>query len=323
MRVARVSLRNVRSLPDREISFCQPDGRPHDAVLVTGPAASGKTTLLEVIAMAKERVGGYGSAARPRAFLRPGEPNGHVGVWLVLDEGERRRAGLAEPIAKLSVPLSGAPEPHDPRLAKFLASYSHGPDVGLMDYFPAGRALSPSVGNEPPPDERTEGRLRLGREPDKYRGVLPWLRAALVGDAAHTATTLREAGLVLGADAPDPLQGFRQMLAQMCPWLRVQGLSGDGSAVMFVRRGGGAVPALELSDAERDAVLLCASWQRLGLCRSVALIDRLEQHAHPDDQKRWLDTLTATGDNQLIVATSSERLLQEVPAAQHVVLARD
>ena len=44
-------------------------------------------------------------------------------------------------------------------------------------------------------------------------------------------------------------------------------------------------------------------------------------YAHPDDHVRWLGALGAAGErNQLVVATTSERLLATVPARQIVRL---
>jgi hypothetical protein len=323
MKLARVRLHSVRDLPDGEIVFTHPDGRPFDVAVVTGPAASGKTTLLEAIAMAKERVASYGRAARPRAFLRRGEANGLVELTLLLDEGERRRAGLAEPVAKLTVQLSGARDDHDPRLVKLLASYSHDPAVGLVDYFPANRRLLPELGAEPPPSEATEARLRLSNDLDKYRGVVPWLRDALTADAAHIAGALRDSGLVTSLAAPDRLAAFRSALRAMCPWLRLVGLCKDGRTLGFARDNGCEPLLFELSDAELDAVLLVASFLRVGHANSLVLIDRLDLHAHPDDQLRWLEALAALApSSQLIVATTSERLLREIPAAKQIHLGR-
>jgi predicted ATPase len=109
------------------------------------------------------------------------------------------------------------------------------------------------------------------------------------------------------------------MLAHMCPWLRLHGVAADGESVVFVRRSGEMPTLFELSDGERDAVLWCASSERVGLDHSVVLIDRPEAYAHPDDVARWLSTLERNG-NQRIVATTSEALLRAVPAAQHIRL---
>jgi energy-coupling factor transporter ATP-binding protein EcfA2 len=315
LKLTRVTLRNVRNLPDGDIAFAHPDGRPFEVALVTGPSAAGKTTLVEAIAMAKERVAGNGRAARPRAFLRHGASNGLVELTLLLDVSERQRAGVVEPVVRLTVQLSGALDDHDARVVALLRSSS-------MDYFPARRRLAssfePVTAFEWTTDEGVEARMRLSNDPDKYRGLVPWIRDALLGAATQLASRIRDTGLVLGSELPDALAPFRQMLASLCPWLRLGGLARDGATPMFARNDG-STPALpDLSDAELDAVLISASWQRARPEHGIVLIDRLDLHAHPSDQLRWLQTLTSAGDNQLVVATSSEALLRGVPAAQHV-----
>lgn len=321
MKLTRLRLQNVRSVADGEYGFTHPDGRPFDIALVTGPAASGKTTVLEAIAMAKERVASSGRPAKPRELLRAGQSHGLVELTLLLNDDERKRSGITDPIAKIGVALSGAHGDTDERLVRLLGTYSHDPAIGIVDYFPANRALTAPFGMEPPPDDATERRLRLSRDPDKYRGILPWLSKNLLRQASALETQLRQGGMVMSTDAVDPLADFRATLAAMCPWLRLEGLAGDGMTPMFVRSDGSNPPILELSAAEQDAVLFAATLRRVGLERSLVLIDRPDLHADPEDQQRMLQTLAAP-DNQLIVAGSSDRLRQVIPAAQHVTLVR-
>ncbi len=321
MKVTRVRLENVRNLEDGEHVFTYPDGRPHEIVLLTGPSASGKTTFLELIAMAKERVASSGRPTRPRDFLRTGASNGLVEITLALRDAERRRFGIGDPIAKLRVQLSGAPSDHDPRLCELLRAYSHSPAVAKLEYFPAQRALTLPLGMEPAPDENTERRLRSSSDHDKYRGVVPWLRAQLAAAAVRLSRELDTRGMVMSSDTVDPIAGFRETLAAMCPWLRVAGLGPDSATPMFLRRDGSSPPIFELSAAEQDAVLLAGTWHRVGLASSLILIDRPDLHADPDDQLGWLRTL-AGADNQLLVTAKSERLGATLPPSAQIALRR-
>lgn len=321
MKLTRLRLENVRSVADGEYGFTHPDGRPFDIALVTGPSASGKTTVLEAIAMAKERVAPSGRPARPRDFLRAGQSHGLVELTLLLNDDERKRSGISDPVAKIRVAVSGARGETDPRLVDLLGTYSHDPAIGVVDYFPQNRALTAPFGMEPPPDVATERRLRLSRDDDKYRGIIPWLRHNLLLRAGALETELRRGGMVMSTDLVDPLADFSSTLAAMCPWLRLDGLAGDGATPMFLRSDGSSPPILELSAAEKDAVIFAATLRRIGHARSLLLVDRPDLHADPDDQTRILQTLAAP-DNQLIVAASSDRLRREIPAAQHVTLVR-
>ncbi len=325
MKLLRIRCENLRGVADGDYSFTQPDGRPHDISLIVGPAASGKTTLLEAIAMAKERVAPYGVAGRPRVLLAPGASNGRVELTLLLSDEERHKSGLADPIAEVGIMLSGAAPDVDPRLVALLRAYDHRGSAAIFDFFPADRRLSMPLGMEPPPRETDERRMRLRSDPDKYRGVVAWLSAQLLRRAGQLDNQLREEGLLFtAAGSPgrgDPLAGFRATLAEMCPWLRLDGLASDGATPMFMRLDGSTVPVLELSAAERDAVLLAGTLHRIRMSRSILLIDRPDLHAAPDDQLRWLRILAGAG-NQVIAAATSERLEREIPAPQQIVLRR-
>jgi len=322
MKLLRLHLKHCRDLPDGDYPFTQPDGSPHDRVVITGPSASGKTTLLQAIAMVKECMAGYGPQHDPRAFLRQGEGTGAARLTLLLDETERQRADTREPIVTLEVRLSGGlGEPPPPGVKKLLGRYRHDPDIPLVDYLPASRDLPITPVDVPPPTERDEARLRLAARPRKYEGVVPWLREALLAEASRAAAKLRDEGLAIGApgQGDTPLDAFRDNLATLCPWLRLTGLDHAGRDPVFERRNGSRPTIATLSSAERDAVLLATNGPRLGLRRSVLLIDRPDLHAHPADQNRWLDVL-AQEDNQLLIATSSPAILDSVSPGQVINL---
>ncbi len=314
MKLIRAGLENVRTVVDGEYSFAHQNGRAFDVALLRGPAASGKTTLLEAIAMAHQRVASRGRPARPRDFLRAGRSNGTVELTFVLNDGERQRFGLSDPIAKFKVMLSGAPTEVDPRIERLLEASD------ALDYFPSHRQLSEPFGMEPAPDEATERRIRLSSDRDKYRGVVPWLREQLLRRATTLTARLQEGGMVMRADAADPLAGFRETLAGLCPWLRLQGLALDGRTPMFLRRNASTPPMFELSASEQDAVLISATINRNPHEDTVVLIDRPDLHAGPEDQVRWLQTLAGRHRCQLIVTSASETLAREIPEAQHVLL---
>ena len=311
MKLLRVTLDKVRNLADGVYDLAHATGTPHDIVLITGPTASGKTTFLEVIALAKELYAPYGSVPDPRPFLRQGEPNGRVELTLALSDQERELAGMDDPIALLEVRLAGSP-PWEPnaKLVELLSRYSHDSEHGKFAYFPANRRLDPAweLGQEPPPNEAAEGRLRLSKDPRKYRGVGSWLRAGLVGDALTADAQLRASGMVVASQASGALAEFRDAIATLCPSLRLGGSLADASlshadAIWFERRDGRRSFLGELSAAEQDAVLLCATFCRVGLAHSVALIDRPD--LHKDDAVVWLRALRGLApDNQLIAAVN-------------------
>jgi hypothetical protein len=116
------------------------------------------------------------------------------------------------------------------------------------------------------------------------------------------------------------LAPFGEGLARLCPQLRFAGLGPDARTPWFERADGSGIPIEELSDGERDAVLLVATHARIGLTGSVVLIDRPELYVSAPAHGVWLQGLAQLGRNQIIAATSSETLLRETPSAQVIRL---
>ena len=306
MKLTRIATERVRTLPDGEHRLAHSDGRPHDIAVISGPPASGKTTLLTAITMAIGRVAPRGRPSRPRDFLRHDDSNGRVELTIVLSAEERKASGYKDPIGTIGVMLSGSPVDNDERVVGVLRR-------GVVDYVPCRRQLTEPIGMEPPPDERAEQRMRLSDDPDKYRGVLSWLRQRLMHRASAVTAKLQEGGMVMAGDASasDPLADFRATLATMCPWLRLAGLAGDGRTPMFVRDDGSRTPAMELSATEQDALLIATTAHRFWKPGALVLIDRPDLHAGAELARTWLAVLGAAFGCQLVVTGPSDGLAPE------------
>jgi energy-coupling factor transporter ATP-binding protein EcfA2 len=316
-------LENVRGVPDGMYSFDDArTGALLDVVIVTGGPGSGKTSLLEAIATAKEAVGSYGNPPDPRRVLRRGAARGRIGATWVLSEEERTSAGLDRPEQVTEWDLgTGSPRADvDPALRRLFAAYSRDPARGKVEYFPANRSLAAQFG--PRLSEDAEVRLRLGTDPGKYGGLLSRLRDLARADAGRLAEMARTRGVVLRRDLPDSLGSFREMLATLVPGLRLDSVDlEDDGAVRFVRRDRRPVELVELSECERQGVLVALAFWGFGLSQSLVLLDEPELHMHASERVRSLQALVALGrDNQIIVATGSTEIVQAATRAQVVDL---
>src|SRR5690349_18523054 len=95
MRLRGARCLGVAGVPDGDYSFLDPSsGAALDFVLVTGPSASGKTRLLEVIALAKEAIAPYGTPHETAHLIRTGSRGAKVVLAWEFDEEERGYAGL-------------------------------------------------------------------------------------------------------------------------------------------------------------------------------------------------------------------------------------
>jgi energy-coupling factor transporter ATP-binding protein EcfA2 len=295
-------------------------------VLVTGPSASGKSSLLDAIAAVKESAGPYGTPPDAAALGRSSGSSGRIEATWLLSADEVRRAQLGGATWVTTLPIGPkAPAPNrDPKLASVLGQYFHEPSHGKFELFPANRRLivdGPPRGVVPPLSERAEARLRLGRAPDKYACVRSWLVDLGVADGMRIAGRVAGRGVLLKRDVPDSLASVKRGIAELAPHLRMIGVEERGGrhAVLFQRADGAEVELEALSDSEQQAVLFAAVFRRIALSRSIVLIDQPELFFHPDDHTRVLHALGGLGeDNQIFAATTSEGILRE--AAPHQII---
>ena len=329
MKLVRLKLANVGAIVDGEYALVdRRTGRPLDVVIVTGGPASGRTTFLEAIIAAKEGVGAYGPPPDGSRLLRSGASSGRIEATWWLSAQEVERAGLREPAARTVLELRSegrARSRHDPRLETLFASYSHDSSLGKVDYFPDNRQLVVASWRPmaPPLSEQAEAKARLGRDPDKYAPVIRVFVDLAIEQGLRANAALAERGIALRLSAPDAFGPLRAAIARILPDVRFASVDArDGAPqVLFERRDGSHVRLDRLSAFEQQGVLFAVSFWRIGLEHSLVLVDEPELHVHPREHARFLRAIVGLGtDNQVIVATGSEAIVQEATPWQLVDL---
>jgi len=329
VKIVELTLECFLGAPDGTYSFQHPHTlEPLPVVVVTGPAQSGKTSLLEAIAAVKELAGSYGAPPDARSLVRRGCRAGSaIATWRLSPE-EMERAGTSQAVWRTEVTVgevARAPDV-DPRLRSILETYSLEPRCGKFEYFAADRRLPRRDGlaEEPMLPSTIEATMRLRRGAEKYMGVHRALVECALGDATRRLTLLNERGIAFASEEEDAMTPYRKVLAGLLPNLRLDGLATNRGqqVVRFVRRDGSWSTLTELSEGERQVVLLAVTFLRLGLNDSVVLIDAPELHLHPDNHVVVLQSLAGLGvDNQLIVATASPEIVRFASPHERIQLA--
>ena len=297
MRVRHFSFHGVRALDGlkRDLPRKEPD-----LVVVHGRYTKGKTTFLDTLAAAKERVGPYGSGDGRWEML----PSSSIGAAKVkldweLSERERARAGLRDDL------LSGEPI--------------------------LGRGLAPA---DPPKVLRA----LLSQRPDAERGSIHYLHDTrdLSGPASYDATatafgdrlTTRNGKF---ADLYDLLDKADQRTArelgaarfsELFPALEIVGLRRTGISFVPVlrdRESGAERTYHQLSLAERHGFLVALYTAKAPIVDSVFLLDAPELGFGDEGAVDIVRALLRwTQHTQVIVATASEAV-KKMPEVAHLV----
>lgn len=305
MKIQRMTFLGVRGLSDATFDLTDPaSGAPHGVVLITGPAASGKTRVLEAIVAAKEGIAPYGPLGPGGPWIAAGGTAAKVAMTFALDEEEQTYAGTQQP----TMDGETAFLPHRPRaeadegLIALLERYDHQNGTGKIEYFPTNRRIPafPPFHGTNTLEQRV---LRPGKDPRKYSFVLRFLRDLEDNKALEKAFAEKLASLstTVGYERVGPT---------------------DGMPRCFQSRGATGLAPTELSDAESDAVIFAATSVVIQLRRSIVLVDRPELFTDPRDLPRLYTGLRALGeDNQLFLATSSPELIAAAEGALVLKLA--
>ncbi len=305
MKVSHLKLRGIAGLPDLDCDFISPTtGKPHDLVVISGPEASGKTRLVELMVAVLEAVAPYEGIVRASDWYADAARGARVELDLWLGDAPAT-TGVGGPAATahavVDFTANGVSVGIDRAFARQLAHYDHDPARGKREYFPEDRQRSWGA--------RTDGLgaieqslLRSSKDPQKYSFV-PRFLAEL-----RTDTPRRGA--------------FARALEVLSPTVRFTGAKRGGDpTACFTNLSRSGIPYDALSSSEGDAVLIAATAALIGLNRSLVFLDRPELHVSADRLGAWIHALAHLGaDNQWFVATSEERLAATFDRTQHISL---
>jgi hypothetical protein len=300
MKISTISTRGISGLSDLDVDLTGPGATPHALFLVTGPAASGKTRVLDAIVATFEVVGPYEGIVRALDWVPDAKATGRIELGLRLNGSEGTRSERTTNIAVRFESGRAVMDAVASGISKLLQRYDHEDATAKREYFPETRQLwwgphSDGTG------AFEQSLLRGSKSPSKYSFV-PRFLASLPDD-------------------PVRCERFGAAISRLAPGLEYLPSRREHC---FSSRGSAPVPPADLSSSEADAVLICATAAMIGLSHSLVLLDRPELYVPPERIVAWTQALATLGaDNQWIIATNSPELLQSVTQSQIAWLGSD
>ncbi len=241
MKLTRLTILGCDRLADLTLTVCSRTDKG-SLTLVSGPAGSGKTALLEVLIAAKESWGPSGARLPYHPRSRDGQGAKLSAEWSIAGSTVEAEAIFDSPLG-----FAGAT---DDRLEHAVSGYSVSPAFWKLEYMHEGRAIERGA---PLPATRAAARIEI--DPLKYAHVEPLLvrRSEEDGPAVIERLSAVLAGFGLGiACAPR-----------------------GGGVVVTTSRGQRSVSSLARS--EQQLFLLLAAPLAFGLDNGMLFIDTLEQ----------------------------------------------
>jgi energy-coupling factor transporter ATP-binding protein EcfA2 len=348
MKIARAVIENFRHIERLELDFTDSLGRVRDVSLIVGPNMSGKTTILDALAVAIGKSTGQrytrpGFIFSPRTIVRRGALHATVTCEVRFSPEEidttRKLFELTEddrivPNAEgVRVIWTFPPDPDD---RKFHGSTIFEPPEG-QTLFMGRRKVAQLV-----PTERVDfdwfkrvgGIVTFNQQRsmhesiedsiwDTMRGTLPQsysqgqkqqdsdVRAILLAMAIHSLVPTwpdEDVNLI------DPFKLIQERYAQMCAPHKIIGAVRNelGETDLLFSDGTHEYGYEGLSSGEQMLLLFLAKMANNLFHQSVVLVDEIELHQHPIWQRRLLHLLPKIGENNQIIATTHSEYLREV-----------
>lgn len=301
MRIRAIELQGIRNLPNK--TWDLPSRSEADIVVVTGPRGSGKTTFLDAIIAAKEKVAPYGGAdARWGNLLPSGQRSAKVRLFFELGKEERERLGAGDELVEIEAIFgeSFARNARPSRIVQTLLGRWADEPHGRFVYFHDGRALN---GPLQVAADRAAKTNALTTRNSKFAHVYDLLSDPSRGGDRERANTL---------------------LQVLCPTLTFLGISNAAGVQepLLLRASGDRAHYSQLSSSEREAALFALAFVRPQINDSIILLDRPEAAFGDRGALELVNAILRFGPtNQLVLATGSAELVAAVPRERVIEVA--
>lgn len=338
MKLEKLTIKNFRGTDSLEMDLRDELGRIETILPIVGPNTSGKTTILDAIALClvpPTELGWLRADLQrsPSALVRRGSLRAQVTCTVSFSDEER--AATQALYQQTESPLGKTLPPGNQVTVRWTFPDAQGPkDLGRHEFFPAGaeglfKGRSTTLSHVHVPGVSPQLFQRLGGVFffDQKRtglGTFTTLEPRSEGPPRPAVyqyiDDAQESLLELAARAQAPqspdateredFERLKDLFARVCQPHSIRGLYNTGAGLDMEFAGPkGTYLFNGLSSGQLMILLLLQEFARNRIHSSIVLIDELELHLHPLWQTRLYQSLQGLGqDNQIFFTTHSTHL---------------
>lgn len=342
MKIRHLKLERFKRFADYELDFTHPDsGQPLDLVVLVGENGSGKSTILQAIALALAKatfqIGSLLDMSWPGLDMDSISFNyqGSWGIRLNIEFNDEELNATREYAQKSNGDIEGTDK-------------EVGNDNHVQLVFQQKQSSIRALDSNGRVSKRTENQF-LGRrfaynlmntkytEPDMFRFVggvywyhdqrttyhmTPFPQNRFVPDFKRISDTADLRRLItnwFAAEGQPKVKRFRGIYEQLFPGKTLSRIgdtfSNEAPPVFFRDENGTEYELAELSGGESVLMPLLLDFVQWDINNSVILIDEIELHLHPPLQQTLIAMLPKLGENnQFIITTHSDAVFNVVPS---------
>ncbi|MEK6323090.1 MAG: AAA family ATPase [Acidobacteriota bacterium] len=355
MKIARAIIENFRHIRRLELDFTDSLGRVRDTTLLIGPNASGKTTLLDALAVSvgigtELSYGRPGFVLSPRTIVRKGSLYTKVTCWVrfsheeiattselftIANEGDQNPVPQAK-----EVELTWTyPDPHNRSIYGYTECKPYRAWTLFKGRVKVARLLSTRrIGWEW--FQRVGGvftfdQQRAGMEKTIPREIWEIIQGQSVGiDTSGSERRTTDPKTILlnlavqsllppgsGSQQLDQFKLIQERYAQVCSPHSLVGAVRDESGTPDLVFNDGTYDYRYdgLSSGEQMLLLFLIRMVSEHIHQSVVLVDEIELHQHPIWQRKLLSLLPKMGEGNQIIATTHSPYLRDVTPPEAVI----
>jgi predicted ATPase len=351
MKVARAIIENFRKVEKLELDFRDELGRVRDFTLIVGPNTSGKTTILDALAVSvglgtELSYGRTGFTLSPPAIVRRGALNARVTCWVRFSPEE---VAATEELFRLAEQSNSVPNVEEVSLTWEYPDPRKKSRYGFTHYDPPaswtlfkGRSKVAELLRTRRVDwkwfQRVGGvftfdQQRTGLGKTIPRDIWHFIQGGLSDEGAGENADRRTADprtilLSLAVqsklkreggqknDLPDQFEFIQERYAEICAPNKLVGTAIDeiGTPDLIFSDGRYEYRYDGLSSGEQMLLLFLIRMVSEHIHQSLVFVDEIELHQHPIWQRKLLHLLPRIGKgNQLIATTHSPYLRDAAP----------